>query len=535
MINRIFALALVIIIPFICFAQEEKKPEQNVELPEFVITGTEAVSVEKAKKIEPDFGSTISEEFLKPALSPEQLELRTFINPIKENINLSDSVHYMNGRFNAGIGSVSIPKADILVTSPFNDGIFEWFANAENRAPYVNNSDRTDLGGGINLSLFTKNDNSFLPGTDIKLHGNYNLSSYKFYGSTDSIIQRRTLNGGNVSVDVSNYLNNYFVYAASMDNEFNSLKNESFSENFLRLKGYGKLTLSAFNLSFDLMFKKQFLTNNSINTAHTGFGSIAPKIGLNISEVFKVEFGLTYSQIVGSIYFTPFASAAFKLDNNISFYGEYDPHADLLSASSFLYQNPYLNSLTLNGAYVQYNNSLKLAVKYEYEKYYQVNAGVKVLSSNEMPYYKSSVISGKFDVAFDDARILSAFVDMLFHMGPFGYYYGDVEVRSSKDAAGYNLPYVPAASASLIYGYDFSSIKLNPEIKLNYFSGSYTGIPNQTKLGNNVDLELKFTYQYKPMFLFTLEFSNLLLHDNYTWTAYKEMPFNVTAGISFIW
>ena len=535
MINKILSFTLVITIPLICFAQDEKKPDQNVELPEFVITGTEAVSVEKAKKMEPDFGSTISEEYLKPILSPEQLELRSFTNPIQENINLRDSVHFMNGRFNAGIGSVSIPKADILVTAPFNGGIFEWFAMVDKTTAYVSNSDKDKLGGGLNLSLFTKNNSSFLPGTEIKFHGNYDLNSYKFYGSSVNPTERRILNGGDVSINVNNYLDDYFVFATSIENEFNSLKNESFSENFLQLKGYGKLTLSAFNLGFDLVFKKQFLTNNNLNTSHVGFGSIAPRIGLNISEIFKIEFGLNYSMIVGNIYFTPSASAAFRLDKNISFYGEYNPHADLLSASSFLNKNPYMNSPSLNSAYVRYDQAVKLAVKYEYEKYYQVNAGVKLLSSKEMPYYKSSATSGKFDVAYDDTRILSAFVDMLFHMGPFGYFYGNVEFSSTKDTAGYSLPYAPGAAASLIYGYNFSDIKLNPEIKLNYNSGVYTGIPNSSKLGSNVDLALKFTYQYKPMFLFTLEFSNLLFHDNYIWTAYKEMPFNVTAGISFIW
>jgi hypothetical protein len=528
-------LIFFIVIPFICFAQDEKKQDQNVELPDFVITGTEAVSVEKAQKMEPDFGSTISEEFLKPIFSGEQLELRNFVNPIKENISLKDSVQYMNGRFNAGIGSLSMPEADILVTAPFNGGIFEWFAMTDNRMAYISNSDKYNLGGGLNLSLFTKNDSSFLPGTEIKFHGNYDLSSYKFYGSDVNPAQRRTLNGGDVSLNVNNYLDDYFVFASSIENEFNSLKNESFSENFLQLKGYGKLTLSAFNLSCDLILKKQFLTNNTINASQNSFVGIAPKIGLNISETFKTEFGMNYSQSMGNMSFTPYISAALKLDNSISFFGEYSPHADLLSASSFLHQNPYINSLTLYNAYVRYDNSIKLAVKYEYEKYFQINGGFKVLSSAEMPYYKSSNVSGKFDVASDNARILSAFADMLFHMGPLGYFYGNVEFSSTDDTAGYSLPYVPGTSASLIYGYNFSNIKLNSEIKLNYTSGVYTDIPNLIKLKNNLDLGLKFAYQYKPMFIFTLEFSNLLFQDNYKWAAYKEMPFNVTAGISLIW
>ena len=529
-------LLFFMVIPYIfCFAQDEKKQDQNVELPEFVITGTEAVSVQNAKKMYPDFGSTISEEFLKPGFSAEQLELRNFVNPIRENVNLRDSVQYMNGRFNAGVGTLSMPKADILFTHPFDEGIFEWFATTDNRIAYISNSDGYNLGGGINLSLFTRNDSSFLPGTAIKFHGNYGLSSYKFYGSAVNPGQRRTLNGGDVSINVNNYFDDYFVFAASIENEFNSLKNENYSENFLQLKGYGNLTLAAFNLSCDLIFKKQFLTNSIINTSQNSYLSIAPKIGLNISEILKIQFGINYSQSMGNIFFTPFVSAALRLDKSISLFGEYSPHADLFGASWFLNQNPYINSQTLSNAYVRYINSIKLAVKYEYEKYFQINGGFKVLSSSEIPYYKSSKVSGKFDVALDDARFLSAFADMLFHMGPLGYFYGNFEFSATADTAGYSLPYVPGTSASLIYGYNFSQINLNSEIKLKYASGVFTDIPNTLKLNNNVDLGLKFAYQYKPMFFFTLEFSNLLFHDNYKWAAYKEMPFNVTAGVRFIW
>jgi hypothetical protein len=529
-------LLFFIVIPsFFCFPQDENKQDQNVELPEFVITGSEAVTVQNAKKMDPDFGSTISEEYLKPIFSAEQLELRNFINPIKENVSLRDSVHYMNGRFNAGIGSLSMPKADILITNPFNGGIFEGFAMTDNRIAYINNSDRYKLDGGLNLFLFTKNDSSFLPGTAIKFHGNYGLSSYKIYGSSVNPGLRRTMNGGNVSININNYLDDYFVFAASIENEFNALKYENYSENFLQLKGYGKLTLAAFNLSCDLIFKKQFLANDTINNSKKSFVSIAPKIGLNISEIMKMQLGINYSQSMGNIFITPFVSVALKLDKNISFFGEYSPHADLLSASWFLHQNPYINSQTLSNAYVHYDNSIKLTIKYEYEKYFQINGGFKVLSSTEMPYYKSSNVSGKFDVAFDDARILSVFADMLFHMGPLGYFYGNVEFTAADDTGGYNMPYVPGTSASMIYGYNFSQINLNSEIKLDYASGVFIDALNTTKIRNNLDLGLKFAFQYKPMFFFTLEFSNLLFQDNYKWAAYKEMPFNVTAGVRFIW
>ena len=56
------------------------------------------------------------------------------------------------------------------------------------------------------------------------------------------------------------------------------LGDENFSENFLQVKGYGKLTLSAFNLSCDLILKEQFLTNNTLNAPIMAFEVLPLKL-----------------------------------------------------------------------------------------------------------------------------------------------------------------------------------------------------------------------------------------------------------------
>ena len=86
-------LSVIILASVLVIAQEEKE-NPNVELPDFIITGTERISVEKVKKIEPEMVTIMSEDFIKPTHSPEELELRKFSNPITKDINFSDSVHY---------------------------------------------------------------------------------------------------------------------------------------------------------------------------------------------------------------------------------------------------------------------------------------------------------------------------------------------------------------------------------------------------------------------------------------------------------
>ena len=119
MINKI--LFVFIVFSLIIFAQEEKQQNPNVELPDFVITGTDIISIGKAQKIEPDYVTTVSEQFLKPVYSPEELGLRELSSPLKEEINMFDSLNYIKGilKFNAGV--YTLPIADISLWQSFKN------------------------------------------------------------------------------------------------------------------------------------------------------------------------------------------------------------------------------------------------------------------------------------------------------------------------------------------------------------------------------------------------------------------------------
>jgi len=185
-------------------------------------------------------------------------------------------------------------------------------------------------------------------------------------------------------------------------------------------------------------------------------------------------------------------------------------------------------------ALVEYSGYLKAAVKYEYEKYYQVNAGVKLMSSSNIPYYTNSTIPGRFDAAFVDGHLITAFADMLFYTGPNGYFYGSADFTLSGTTSKLRIPYVPWVNGSLAYGNRINGMNLDAEVKLNYTSDVFTDLSNYTKLNNNINLGVKFSYQYRPKFLITLELSNLLFQKQYIWQRYQEMPFNITAGLNII-
>ena len=118
-------------------------------------------------------------------------------------------------------------------------------------------------------------------------------------------------------------------------------------------------------------------------------------------------------------------------------------------------------------------------------------------------------------------------------MGPFGVFYGNVELSDTKNDAGRFIPYNPRVKTSLQYGYDFD-FGLKTEASLEYAAGNYFNLSNTSKT-EYFDLGLKFSYKIVPDFYFTVKLSNLLGDDIYYWNGYKEPPLDLVAGFRYIW
>ena len=271
MIRKIVTTIFLLISPYIV-AQDS-----GVELPDFVITGKDIVNIGKTEKIPPDFISTISETFLKPVFPTENLQMKEVNTPVKGTIARIDSLNYLTGSFNAGVGSYSLPKVNVNFSSPFTNGLFEGFAGAENRRAYVANSDRYTLNGGASLSLYTDDDAAFLPGTQFKFNGDYNTAAYKFFASDDPTL-KRILNNGSAYVEINNLMGQNFVFSAKLADDNFNLKNENYTENMFDISGFAQYTLPAFNIGLDADYKKQILTNDYVAGNKVNFISAKPRL-----------------------------------------------------------------------------------------------------------------------------------------------------------------------------------------------------------------------------------------------------------------
>jgi hypothetical protein len=533
MIKKIFVIVLTV--SLISLAQDKGNP--NVELPDFVITGRDIVSIQKAKKIKPKVVPAISREFFMPVYSPDNLGIQDITNPVLHKFDLTDSSNIYNGYFELGLGAYTFPEAKAVYSIPFSKGIFNSYFNGNNRLNYIDNAGKSEWDGGINFSYFVDNDAAFFGGTKLNLHGNYGVSAFKFYGSnTPDLV--RNLNTGDFSFDINNLLNKNFIIDAKISNRYTYLPEEIFTENLMNLSAYTEANFSSFSLSADFNFKNQFLT---IPPRQPGivypdrFFNIRPLVGLNISSLLKVKFGFNYDESNNISFFRPYGSIAIQFNKNLSLFGEINPHAEFISNGDFLRENNFNIPANTQSVFLKKTFALHGMLKYEYDRYFEIDGGVDYYNADNLPYFTDENDPGKFDVALTGVNSYTAFINLLFHRGPYGIFYANAKLNSTENSDGNIVPYYPQSEISLIYGYDFFDNKLNTQVSVNYYSRQYTDIKNIKWIDPYFDAGLKFKYLLFPQFHLTLEVLNLFNYNNYLWNNYKEPPLNVIGGFSYQW
>lgn len=515
------------------YAQDDKQKNPGVELPDFVITGKENISIQSSNKIQPDFIPIISEEFFKPLFSPEQLETKDIANPVKEDINLFDSLNFYSGRLKVGAGLFTIPEAQVTFSEPFNSGLFNAGLIGYNRRAYVDNSDRFGITGNAALTYFVGDDSNILPGSELKIDGSYGINSYKLFASDFPDI-RRSLGSGNAALQFNYLTNKVIIATVKLEDEFASLNDVTFSENVFKLSGMSKLELSNFAVGINAKFLSASLKNFLFSDASFGYTYLRPFIGLSFSEGLKATLGMDFTFYEGRKSFNPYASLGVKLDKNISMFAEFAPRIEFISTGSLLKRNQYLKADSTTGIFYKRGSNLRAVVKYEYGRYFEIDGGFEFTSSKNYPYFAPALAKGEYIVASAVGRRFEGFINLLFHTGPYGILYGSIHFSDTRDTSNNIIPYSPAVVSDLHYSYNINS-KFNAGLSLEYISGGYTDLTNTKKTAGLSNLGLNFGYQANTKFMWTLEIHNLINRANYLWNGYKEPPLDVVAGFKYQW
>ncbi|QQS34621.1 MAG: TonB-dependent receptor [Ignavibacteriales bacterium] len=530
--NKSVLILILLFISNILLAQDEKKNLPSVELPDFVITGKDALEIKKVKKPLPKFVSTVSSDFFKPSIPPDELELREFPNPIKQEKTLIDSVDFYNGYAEAGAGIHSLPVGKIIYTHPFNQGkVFGKFG-ALNRVAHTDNSEFLGINAGAGVAFITSTNSEVLPGTQFSLVGDYSSFDYKLYGA--QVPEKKKLSDGKVKLKINNHYLDDALFGLNIGGDFTSFRNEPYKENIFNAEAYSRFNISNFNLGFIFNYELQSISIQRVGNNELDFVFVRPFVGLNLSNTIKSQFGFTYTKSAKEAYSFPFVSVALRIDKNISIYSEYAPGAEFVTNTTLLRQNRYYDPESYFNILFEKKHLLNATLKYEFDKYFEIDAGFEYMATDNIPYFTDANNTGIFRLQKSDAVSYSGFINLLFHLGPSGVFYGSIEGNDTKNGADKFIPYYPQIKSSLNYGYTFN-FGLNATATLLYQSKVFTDILNTNDLDAYFDLGAKFAYPISTGFNLTFELANLLSRKNYLWNGYKELPLDATLGVNFRW
>ncbi|PKL89654.1 MAG: hypothetical protein CVV23_04060 [Ignavibacteriae bacterium HGW-Ignavibacteriae-2] len=525
---------LIFLISFIqIFAQNESQ-NQSIELPDFVITGLQDVSVPEMEKPKPDLIVSLSEDFFKPKYLPDQLKLTSYSNPLRKDYDIFGKENYNNALLKLGAGINTLPTGHFYFSQSLDPFLFNshvWGSNVKN---YIKNSGYNVSGGSASADFFIGSKSSFLPGLKITAAGLFSRDSYKFFAS-DLPSTKRENEAYKVLFSASNNLSESIKYGASGSYDLLKFKDSDYKENLFSANGYFNISLNSIGILWNGEYQNHDPVNSltSLNSAH--YYSTNASVLIKSYSTFNLKLGVYYSQQDTTKLFSPVASFDMKLSNRLSIFAEYSPHTQFNKTSNLLYLNRYYLPVSRENITTKYNSEIKFAAKYEFYRYFEISAGASLAGIDNQFYFTDNDIKGIYNIAsVDDVTGFTVFLNAFFHNGPLGYLYGEIKYNSLKTEDDYQIPFNPIYSTQVTYGFNLTDY-LNFSTSLQYFGDSYSDQKNSNKLPNMINLGVMGKLEMFNNFKITVELENLLNRSNYIYSNYKEKPVDIIAGIEYRW
>ncbi|MBI1931384.1 MAG: hypothetical protein HYS24_02465 [Ignavibacteriales bacterium] len=510
------------------FAQEGG----GIELPDFVITGNENVTVPKMEKSQPNLIPLLSKDFFTPSnISDDQtsISLPKIDNQVVSIPNYRQMTKALL-RLNAGI--YTWPSGEFY----YNDWTGNLSYNAHlyglNELEYIKYAGMSYAGIGLGSKYFVNHEADFLPGLEIDLNGNYLYESYNFYGSDKRSLERKT-DEGNISLSFNFASDSYRNFGISFDNEYYNQKDNSISENIFSANAFVNLKLQQFDFLLNGGFKNQAINSKKYSEGNNSFFVTNASLAIYPFSFLYVRGGISYAESEGNTFFAPNAYASLKMSKRFSVYGEFAPFTEFVTLKDFRNANRYYQLNNFVDLFIENKFNIKLAAKYEYEKYFEISGGFGYVNTDNNFYFEDDSLNGIFAIHKTDSEKSFAFLNLLFRKGPFGEFYGNIIVQNISGNGSKNLPYNSEFLAALSYSYNWANFGLN--LTLNYFGKSYSDYQNTSEIPDAINLNANFKYKLFENFDLTFSLQNLINDKYYYFRNYKAKPFDLIAGIEFRW
>ncbi len=507
---------------------------QSIELPDFVITGVQSVSIPTLQKKRPEFISTLSKEFIKPIYTPEELPISEPSQPLKIEAQIYKEVIPLNGSFNVAAGINTQPKGEAYFYNKFDKiNLYSKVFGNYTRA-YENNSDISITGVEFRSRFFADNKSDVMPGLKIEVGANYKREWYKKFISANPEYHQKTQNGSAI-FSVENTFTKDFNFGANLISGGLFTNSKDFRE--MRFDGSGFFSLNLNNINFrgEGSYIRQYISELSSAAIHYDYYSFSGKVSYSPLKDLTFGGGINLANHSSNSFFSPIAFVNARLTKNISAIFEFTPSTYFYTVSDFFKINRYLRFEDRDNVYTECKTNLNIGAKYEMEKIISVSAGLRLKKYDNLFYFSDINNFGDFSVfTVNDVDAAEFYANYFFKLGDFGELFGDLIYRRYKIPGEYNLPYTPGFSLNTSYKYTLpNGVKITAKIIFNH--DIYSDITNTIKLKDNVNLSLQGDYDLFDNFSVNLYLENITNNKNYSFINYLEKPLDIYAGITYKW
>jgi len=520
-------------------AQEEKKEKQGIELPDFVITGLQSVTMPEMAKIKPPFVTTLSKEFFNPAFSPEEFTLGSISQPDIIKAENEENVTPNNGKVKIGAGIYSLPEGLLHFSETFGNFMLSTQLWGGNEKAHVDNSARNYSGGKINSEVFVSNNSPFIPGLRVGLNAFYARENYKFYGSPLSDTERKKSNT-QFGVFLANHKDSNIKFRADAGMDIFSLPSEgngtTFTDQLVTAGGSVDLFLSAFSVRNEVNYVLQ-----SIDGAYNGndgknYFSLNSLLYYRPTLNFSLSAGIFLSGTSGNSLLGPVVNLKLKMTDQLSLLGSYATSSEYFTTRDFIEKNRFIDiKNTPDHVYETRTGNIKAAVDFEYNKFFEVIAGFDYSVNDNHWYYTDLDSDGKFEVnTVDDYKRSLMFLQTNFHLGPLGIFYGEANYFIYKVQGNTRLPYEPEYKVSGVYGYEvFPGFIAELRAKIN--GPVYADLSESKELAHVLLVSTGIKYLYFSGFSIYADLENIFNRKDEYYYNYQEKPLDIKAGLEYRW
>ncbi|MGD8777804.1 MAG: TonB-dependent receptor [Ignavibacteria bacterium] len=525
-------LILLVVSGAFLFAQE--KENQSVELPEFVITGVQNIDIPIQKKKRPQLVSTLSGNFLNPTYPSDSFLITDLSSPQKDKVELFRENKNNSGLLKLGAGLNYLPTGEFYIAAGTKNFLFTTNLFGSNIRDFVDYSDYNESGAKLGLDFFVSSNSDFFPGLSISMEGMYYRNNYNFYGSINPSYDRETQKTI-TSVKISNFFNNRFKYKFDLAGRLFELKDISLKENFFDGKTFLEFNLDGFGIKFNGEYKLQSLSNFKQQDFDNNFYNASGGIFIKPSDSFLLFLGTAFTKQDSNDYFSPNASFVARFGKGLSLTAGYTPHAEFTTFYDMFLHNRFFIVGDFQNIFSTYRDNINASLIYQYDKYFEINTGFKYANIENYFYFEDFINPGYFEVQVaEEAEKLTAFLNFLFHLGPFGEFYSNTNFNLTTNTDDDFIPYHPKVSSNLIYAYQMEN-GFSFRTKFNISLETYTDISNNEKMPNYINLGFSLGYNFSESLKFTVDLNNLLFRKNFIYNLYEDKPFDALLGIEYRW